>query len=287
VWQLLVMKENHLSGIHKPAVSGLFYPGNSSQLKIMMDDFLKPSLKNAENIAPLGIIVPHAGYIYSGQCAADAYSHLKGHEYDTAIILGPAHRVWYPGASVFNNGEFETPLGNLTVDEELAQSLISIEDGADFRPEVFKGEHSIEVHLPFLKYLFPEIKVVPVLLGDMPADSLENFSSRLSSVMAESDKKILLIASTDFSHFYPQNKAEEMDHAGKNYILENDPEGLLRASFQEETSLCGIYPVYVTLKTLTNFKVNFISYRHSGQVSGDNSSVVGYMSFVLYPHTGE
>lgn len=272
--------------IRYPNVAGQFYPANENSLSAQIDNFFN-NVKD-EIISPLkdkeiaAIISPHAGYQYSGQVAAHSFKAIKGRHYDTVIILAPSHFYPFKGVSVYNDGFFRTPLGDIEVDKELSQKLIDINEIAGFIPEAFQKEHSLEVELPFLQKALNNFKIVPIVLGQ--PDYTDCVALARAIIEVVKDKNVLVLASTDLSHYHPYVKAIEMDAKAITYIKNLDPLGLWQANLKEESELCGIIPVLVLLNYAKELglKAELLNYANSGDVTGDKSSVVGYSSAAFY-----
>jgi AmmeMemoRadiSam system protein B len=272
--------EVSVSTTKHPTVAGMFYPGNKGELQQMLQELL--STVSSADFEIDAVIAPHAGYVYSGQCAADVYGKLKGKHYDRVVVLALTHRSWFPGVSIWAEGKFVTPLGEVKVDESFCSQLLDTQNRFEFEINTWNGEHSLEVHLPFLQTtLEQDFEIVPALIGDCTREQLDSFADKLKSLISLDEKKTLVVASTDFSHFFPADVAKSLDFKGKEYILNHDASGLLNACKKEETALCGAYPVYVLMQVFSHKKIEFVSYTHSGEVSGDMDRVVGYMSFLV------
>ena len=207
--------------IKHPNVSGQFYPSNKNTLSSQIDDFFKsiednPALEDKDILA---IIAPHAGYIYSGPIAAYGYKAIQSKKYKTVVILAPSHFFGFNGISIWPEGSFVTPLGSIPVDDIFSQELIIKVDKIRVSPEVFSKEHSLEVQLPFLqKVLGNNFKIVPVIMGQISLDSCKQFAKALKEVMDKRDG-ILIVASTDLSHYHPYDEAVYID---KNTLYPGD-----------------------------------------------------------------
>jgi len=269
-----------------PAVAGQFYPKDKQKLEEMVQGFLD-NAKEAE--IPYGklqaIVVPHAGLIYSGQVAAYAYSLLRDKRIETVIMVGPSHYVRLPGASVFAKGEFETPLGNVPIDSELAQALMKQDrELFSFNPEDQAREHSLEVQLPFLQVVLPNTSIVPIMMGPQDSATVRRVADAITKVLQESDKRVLLLASTDWSHYHPRSEARRLDEEGINTVTMLNPAKLLYKLRYKKTEACGGGPVAAVLMTALKLGADWarvLRYGDSGDVSGDISAVVGYASIAI------
>jgi len=275
---------NLSQNIRLPAVAGLFYPGKKNDLDREIAIFLEnaPELNISGPIR--GLVVPHAGYMYSGGVAARAYRQLLDSDIEIAVVISPSHREYFTEVSVFNGSGYATPLGTIPVARELAQSL------ADTNPQIIiseKGhrfdEHALEVQLPFLQKVLDEFELLPIVMGEHSYDNIQTLAEGLSTVLR--DKKAIIIASSDLSHFYSASKAQLLDKVVADHIADFDQDALFHDLQSGQCEMCGGGPVVAVMKTsklvgAKNSKV--IMYRHSGDVTGDNSEVVGYLSALFY-----
>ena len=190
--------------IREAAVSGTFYPGNPDALRADIEGYLSkvPPARVAGEI--VGLVSPHAGYMYSGQTAAYGYKALAGSRYDTVIILAPSHRSFFLGAAVQPEGAYRTPLGIVPIDEGLARALMGDGDMVHGDSPMHQGEHAIEVQLPFLQSVLPPFKIVPLIMGNGqdPQSSLQ-LSALIHGAIREREGRYLIVGSTDLSHYYP------------------------------------------------------------------------------------
>ncbi len=259
----------------QPAVAGYFYPGRPEELREMIEGMLPASRESKKAVA---VISPHAGYIYSGKVAAAVYASVKIPE--TAVILGPSHRGIRPVFAVQANGVWQTPLGEVKVDSKLAQELLAacplVED--DARAHLL--EHSLEVQVPFLQYFQPEIAIVPVCVSaEADLASLEELGKALASVLSQAKREVLVVASTDMSHYVSQKEAEHKDFLAIKKIQALDFRGLYEVVLEKNISMCGFQPttaVLVASRELGATKAELVLYQTSGDVTGDRREVVGY-----------
>lgn len=269
---------------HKAYVAGAFYPADKTELNLMIDEFLKKTETPDKDYPDISaIIVPHAGYIYSAQTAAYAYRLLEGREYDTVVLLGPCHRSFFNGASVWNGGEWETPFGNIPVDMAMAEGIRSEDKSFQISKAAHLGEHSLEVQLPFLKKVMKDFKIVPILLDDT---RLENCRLLAGSIAKHSQgKKVLVVASTDMSHFYPDKVARQMDKNTLEVLKEKNTESMLRILESKKGEFCGGAAVLTALEAASLFgadELEVLKYTNSADITGDKSRVVGYSASVIY-----
>jgi hypothetical protein len=267
--------------IRKAIYSGSFYEDNPAKLKLHMDKWFRDIEAKVNSEAPIGLICPHAGYMYSGFCAATAYKTLENKDIKTSIIVHPSHRANHFGLSISPFTEYETPFGNLLLDGDIAQSLCN-ESTEVIDAEYHQSEHSMEVQLPFLYYLNPNIKVVPIMIG--------NQNKRISQVLSEmlikyTDKETVIIVSSDLSHYHTAEIATQMDRVLINNIIALDTDSFYKDTFSRETEACGFAGILTMMniaKLLDESKITELMYTHSGFTSGDFNQVVGYLSAILY-----
>lgn len=261
--------------VRKPAVAGYFYPRTASALKDLLVRMVDPRAKKEKARA---VVSPHAGFVYSGYVAGAVYSSVILP--DLFVILGPSHRGQRSVFGIMNEGSWETPLGEIPIDGALAEAivkgslLIKVEEGAH------EEEHSLEVQLPFLQYLRSGFSIVPLSVS--PAadfESLEELGYALAAAVRGVEKDILLVASTDMSHYVSQETAKQKDFLAIERIQALDPRGLYDVVNREAISMCGFQPTVAALlaaRELGASRADLISYMTSGEVSGDYGQVVGY-----------
>ncbi|MCD6453753.1 MAG: AmmeMemoRadiSam system protein B [Candidatus Aminicenantes bacterium] len=264
----------------KAAVAGLFYPGSRDSLLKWLEtamDITPQKLYDAK-----GVMVPHAGYIYSGHVAAVVYSSIYAPE--VAIIMGPNHTGLGTKASILTEGEWETPLGIVKIDEYLASSILK---GSSVLEEDYLAhlkEHSVEVQVPFLQYLNPSIKIVPIVLAPLGIDEITDISTAISQAVNSYPGKVLVVASSDMSHYVPSYVAKEKDMKALERIVALDWKGLLRTVFENDISMCGYIPTAIMIDASLKLgaeRAELLSYSNSGEVSGEEP-VVGYAGVVIY-----
>ncbi|MDP2981083.1 MAG: AmmeMemoRadiSam system protein B, partial [Candidatus Omnitrophota bacterium] len=274
--------------VRKPAVAGTFYPGDKAELETKVDDFLANAKKSDIKGRVLAIIAPHAGYEYSGQVAAHSFKQLEGTDFKKIIIISPSHYVSFDGMSVYNKGAFETPLGLVRIDEELANRVISKNKRFIFYPEAHLKEHAIEAELPFLQRVYKDkdFRIVPIVMGNPASEDIKILSDMLYDV---ADKDTLLIISVDLSHYYPYDKAVELDTNSTGAIEKLDAQKMLEDINNHDTEIDAPIAVLgmITFANRFNAKAILLKYANSGDVTGDKSRVVGYSSILIYAPEGE
>jgi AmmeMemoRadiSam system protein B len=267
--------------LRKSVIAGSWYPGNPSVLRKDIENFLKlvPDTEIAGEV--VAIIVPHAGYIYSGQVAAYAYKRICGNNYDAVIVVGPSHRAAFSGVSIFSSGGYETPLGIVPVDEELAKQIKKNSKLVSDIPAAHLQEHSLEIQLPFLQYVLGNFSFVPLVMGDQGADTCQELARAIyASVQG---RKILIVGSSDLSHFHSYNEASGLDSVALGHLKDSDAAGLLHSLGNGTTEACGGGPMAVAMFVASMMgatKARVLKYANSGDVTGDKSSVVGYAAAI-------
>jgi AmmeMemoRadiSam system protein B/AmmeMemoRadiSam system protein A len=270
--------------IRRPAVAGQFYPGDPDDLRSMVDGFLAQAARSGPE--PAALVSPHAGYVFSGHVAAHAFKQAEGVDYDAIVVLGTDHRPITRGNSIWPEGAYSTPLGDVPIDSELARALMDAEGSIQFRREAHQPEHSIEVQLPFLQRVQPGKKFVPILVSDVSLQNCEALASALAATLK--DRKALVVASSDLSHYPDYDDAVRVDRATLAAVVSLDPLAL-QASTEDSmeegipdlhTCMCGTGPVMTTMlyaRAIGAEQVDILKYANSGDVAyGDRRGVVGY-----------
>jgi AmmeMemoRadiSam system protein B len=271
-----------MNNIRSAHVAGYFYPDDPKQLRSEINVFMEDSkpVNDIKNI--FGIVSPHAGYVYSGKTAAFVYNLIKGKNYNRVVIISPSHGEYFPGISVFEGDAYETPLGVLEIDKEFSERLVG---DSKF---IFKGieghqkEHALEVQLPFLQSVLDNFKIVPVVMGDQGKMFVDKLAARLAEIV---DDETLIVASSDMSHFHSKSEADKLDSIVEKRINNFDYENLQNDLDTHKTEACGGGPIVAMMKAaaLKDKKHSRVVHRSdSGDVSGNNNEVVGYLSAVVY-----
>jgi AmmeMemoRadiSam system protein B/AmmeMemoRadiSam system protein A len=267
-----------------PVVAGSFYPAGKNDLKGMVEEYINSAEVEEINGRILGIISPHAGYIYSGKVAGYGFKLLLKVKPSRVVILAPSHRYPTTRASVINADYYKTPLGDVPIDVEAVKKLLNYKDVFIDDPRVYSMEHSLEVQLPFLQVVLKNFKIVPIVLGQLSSSTIKNAGSYLFKEFGE-DPKTVFVISSDMSHYFPYDEAVEMDKRALDLLSKLDPFLLLDEDRKERIQFCGIYPIAVFLEYLSNFKnpqMKVLKYLNSGDTAGDKSHVVGYSAVAFY-----
>ncbi|MFC1872879.1 AmmeMemoRadiSam system protein B [Chloroflexota bacterium] len=265
--------------IRRSAVAGQFYPGTYKQLKDMVASLVPEGLAKAD---VLGCVVPHAGFVYSGEVAGVVYSRIELPE--TAVIIGPNHTGKGKPFAMIAQGGWETPLGAVGIDSPFAERLLTISHYLKEDPEAHRLEHSVEVQLPFLQYLKPDIKVVPVVLGYGTGDIYCEIGREIGRVARELGTSVLVIASSDMTHYEPHSQAKGKDEKAIEAILALDEEALLERVDRLGITMCGYAPAVCMIsaaRVLGAGTGELVGYKTSGDTTGDFESVVGYAGIIL------
>lgn len=273
-----------MTSVRPSAVAGLFYPDAPAELRHTVDALLaaaesRRAASSASSARPKALIVPHAGYVYSGPVAATAYEHLRatlddGPPITRVVLLGPAHRVWCSGLADAEVDFFDTPLGSVPVDREALEAL----PGRTAGRRAHAPEHSLEVQLPFLQRVLPEAKIVPLLLGDSPPHVVARGLQHLWG-----GPETLVLVSSDLSHYLPSHTAREVDRATASHIVAHGGPGL---SGDQACGCAGINGL-LAFGEGRGWRIECLDLRNSGDTSGRSSDgVVGYGAFAVYPPPG-
>jgi AmmeMemoRadiSam system protein B len=264
--------EANMNTVRQAAVAGTFYPADPLSLSAEIDAMLEAARPEVGEV-PKALIVPHAGYMYSGPIAASAYARLKvtANRISRVVLLGPSHRVALQGLALPGASAFATPLGTIALDMDAARTLLRLSQVQEL-PAAHRWEHSLEVQLPFLQTLFGDFKLVPLVVGDATAEQV----AEALEVVWGGDETLIVISS-DLSHYLPYETARRTDHATAEAIVK------LRGPLSSDEA-CGGIPVNGLLKAAKHHDLQprLLDLRNSGDTAGDKSRVVGYGAFGFY-----
>jgi len=272
-----------MDAVRKSVIAGSWYPGNPSALRGDIEGFFNSVPDTELEGEVVAIIAPHAGYVYSGQVAAYAYKRVCGNNYDAVIVVGPSHRAAFHGVSIFSNGGYETPLGIVPVAEELAKQIKRNSKLVSDIPAAHLQEHSIEIQLPFLQYALGNFSFVPLVMGDQDESTCQDLAQAICDSIQ--GMKVLIVASSDLSHFHGYNEATKLDGVVLRYLRDSDAPGLLDSLGSGTAEACGGGPMAVAMLVACKIGANsarVLKYANSGDVTGDKSSVVGYAAAIYY-----
>jgi MEMO1 family protein len=272
------MEENR---IRMPAVAGQFYPSHPAELKQLIKEFIPKKIDKADAIA---CILPHAGYVYSGRVAVETVAGINIK--NKIILLGPNHTGYGAKFSITASGEWLTPLGRVKIDRGLAQAIIKRCGFLTEESLAHQYEHSLEVELPILQYFKNSFEIVPIAILSSDLGMLKKLGAGIAQAVKESkeEKSVMLVASSDMTHYEPQNIAEKKDRAAIEAITELDEDKLARKIKELNITMCGYAPAAVLItaaKLLGAKSAKLIKYQTSGDTTGDKSSVVGYAGIVI------
>ena len=267
-------------GLRKSLLEGSWYPKNPEALAQLIDHFLShvpaSSLPSGEIKA---IIAPHASYVFSGQVAAYAYKAIREKTYPSVVILAPSHQWGFEGCSIYPEGGYETPLGTVQVDTTLAADIAAA-TGFGFIAQAHRSEHAVEIQLPFVQRVLPQAKIVPIVMGIPTRATIIRLAEGLRKATA--GRKVLIIASTDLSHFLTKEQANKKDNDTISLIREFKTDELIKKCEKRENIMCGGGPVVTTLLLAKDkARVRILQYSDSSAASQDESRVVGYLAAAL------
>lgn len=267
--------------LRHPAVAGRFYPGNSDDLRAEAQSYLSESKDTP--IRAIGCIAPHAGYVYSGHVAGAVFAHVEIPE--RCIVLCPNHTGMGVPLAILTEGAWETPLGDVPIDSDLAHSLKSEFPSFEEDLAAHRAEHAAEVELPFLQLRQPHLRFVPIAVGTGRFEILEKMGEAMAAVIAGQKSPVLIVASSDMNHYESDAVTRAKDHRAIERILSLDPKGLHDVVTQQNVTMCGFGPAVAMLtaaRTLGAKSAQLVKYATSGDVSGDREMVVGYAGIVVH-----
>ena len=285
--------------LRHPVVSGLFYPDDGEELKKEITIYLdkvdreklaksireQTGIDDVTSVQPLALIAPHAGYIFSAPVQAHSYALLSMSHIETVVVIGPAHQTSFEGMSVSRDDAYQSPLGDIEVDQDFAKKLLSQAHIFKHHEDADLGEHAIEVQVPFIQVLLPEAKIVPILIGEQNKQNALLLKDALLSVIEKTGRKTVVVASTDLSHYHSHVDAEALDNVLIEHVRSMDPDGLYVEIQDGRTEACGFGGILTCMYMAQEQglgKSAVLAYTDSGEVSGDRRKVVGYLAAALY-----
>ena len=274
-----------ISEIRPSILAGTWYPADKNELLEMINKFLASAHIPVIKGKIKAIIVPHAGYVYSGSVAAYAFKAIKGKMYKRVVMIGPCHRSFFYGVSVNLQKGYKTPLGIVPVDIEFAKKLIQESDQIRYVPMAHAFEHCLEIELPFLQVVLKKgFKIVPILMGEQDIYTCKKLADAILRLLKNDKEPTLILASSDLSHYHSYKEAVHMDRILIQHVKQIDPDGLNTDTINGICEACGKGAIMTALfiaQRLGVKKALLLKYANSGDVTGDHSRVVGYMSAVL------
>ena len=268
-----------MARVRLPAVAGSFYEGDRALLRQHVDLLLREAPEATPTGSVVGLVCPHAGYLYSGSTAAAGYNALKGSSFDAVLMVGPSHRDFFTGVSIYPGDAYRTPLGDVPVQKDFRTALAEASPVIKVDDAGHREEHCLEVQLPFLQRVLEGFSFVPMIIGDQTRDVCLALGRAIASVAR--DRKVLLIASSDLSHFHPYDVAVGLDRRVIDYVEKFDAEALMSQLDGERVEACGGGPVVAVMlaaKLLGADRSQVLFYCNSGDITGDRGAVVGYLS---------
>ncbi len=265
--------------IRNPAVSGQFYPGGAKELRAMIHKMVDEKSPKEDVI---GLVLPHAGYIYSGPVVGAALSRINFK--DTFIIMGPNHTGMGKPMSIMTEGTWKTPFGDVEVDSVLAKAIKSRSAHLQEDTEAHAFEHSIEVQLPFLLYFKKDVKIVPIMMSYGKPEVYKDIGRAIARTLLDSDKEAVIIASSDMTHYESQESAKKKDAQAIEAVLELNADKLLKRVAEQNITMCGFAPAVALItaaKELGAKSAELVRYQTSGDVLKDYTSVVGYAGIII------
>lgn len=269
--------------IRKSVIAGTWYPGDPETLRGEIRRYLDTVPVTPLGGPVVGLVSPHAGYLYSGRIAAHGYRLVEGERYDAVVVIGPSHRVLFRGASLWLSGGYETPLGVVPVDSGLAGAILGGDPvmNADRRPHA--SEHSVEIQLPFLQVALGAFSFVPIVMGTQDLRTCEAVADTVWR--AARGRNVLVVGSSDLSHFHSYEKAKRLDGVVVDRVRKRDYRGLARELEGGSCEACGGGPVVTAMifaEKAGARGVQVLHYANSGDVTGERRQVVGYLSAAFY-----
>jgi len=265
--------------VRKAVVAGSFYDSDPENLRREIDSLLNeekaPKLKGLIR----GLVSPHAGYMYSGSVAAAAYRILEGSTYEAVLLVGPSHREYFNGVTIYPGDAYQTPLGQIPINNEFRAALSSQSPIIQLSEAGHRAEHCLEVQLPFLQRVLGEFSIVPMIIGNQTKECCLNLGNAIAVVARK--RNVLLVASSDLSHYHPYDDAVSLDRQVIHHVEAFDEHELMDRIDDEQVEACGGGPIVAVMrasKLLGANRSHILVYCNSGDVTGDKTAVVGYCS---------
>lgn len=274
----------HEDIVRIPAVAGAFYPSDPKVLRHDIAGYLD-SAAGIDKVPGevIGLISPHAGYMYSGRVAAAAYSQLSGAGYDYVLVISPSHHIYFQGASLYPAGGYQTPLGIIPLARNLVQELLREYSVFHYVPQAHRQEHALEVQLPFLQVVLPEFSLIPVVMGSQDWETASMMVEALGTLLL--GERVLLVASSDLSHYHSYDEAVSLDSNILEAVNNNDARALWNIVAGGQAEACGAGPMMAVMMLAAKLGATgarVVAYQNSGDVTGDRGQVVGYMAAAIY-----
>lgn len=268
-----------MAKVREARFAGSWYPGTKQELTKMLEQFMG---EPQDRQAAFGIVSPHAGYMFSGAVAGAVYARVE--VTDTVVVLAPNHTGSGAPMALWDSGSWRTPLGEVPIDEDFAAKLLAASEHVQADTNAHANEHSGELQLPFLQLVNPGVKIVPLVLHASHFEPLEELGKNLAELIKAQGKPVLVVASSDMTHYESDVSARQKDNLAIGQMLELDPKGLWQVVRENNISMCGYAPVttmLVSAKQLGASGGELVKYQTSGDVTGDRSAVVGYAGIMV------
>ncbi|MBU1452552.1 MAG: AmmeMemoRadiSam system protein B [Proteobacteria bacterium] len=262
-----------------PAVAGRFYPGRPEELKVMIQQYLDPG---AQPEPALAVVCPHAGYVFSGSVAGKVFSRVAIPR--RVVVLGPNHQGLGERAAVMTRGSWRTPLGDVPLDSLLGAELLARSGLVREDDLAHQYEHSLEVQVPFLQVLRPDVLLTPLCLSMLTDEQCAQLGRDLAGAIQSLGEAVLMVASTDMTHYESAQSAQAKDQLALEKVLALDPQGLYNTVASRRISMCGFLPTTVALTAALELgatSAELVAYTHSGMVTGDDDQVVAYAGLII------
>jgi len=269
--------------IREPVFAGSWYPESPSELRRLVESYLEKAPGGDPSGKLLGLISPHAGYLFSGGVAAYSYRLLRAEKPSTVILIAPSHHMRFSGVAAYPGSGFRTPLGILSVDRAMTDCLGKEAPKIQLRADAFEKEHSVEVQLPFIQVAAPDCRIVALVMGEQDLDTCRWLADAL--VRCIEKRPAVLVASSDLSHFHPYDQARSLDKVVQERVAALDPEGLSRSLSRNLCEACGGGPMVTAMiaaRAMGGNRAQVLHYANSGDVAGDLNRVVGYMAAAIW-----
>ncbi|OGR01393.1 MAG: AmmeMemoRadiSam system protein B [Deltaproteobacteria bacterium RIFOXYD12_FULL_55_16] len=263
----------------EPAVAHQFYPGDPATLKRTLASLIPAAAIKQKALA---VVSPHAGYIYSGSVAGETFAAVEIPQ--DIVVLGPNHQGYGAAVALMDSGAWRMPLGEVPINTVLAKYLLAQTDLITADTLAHKFEHSLEVQVPFLQYFRPDLTLTPLVISHLSFETCEKIGEALAAAIKQYGKPVLIVASSDMTHYESRESATEKDSLAMQHIEDLDPEGLYNTVLGKKITMCGIMPTTIALVAALRLgatKAQLIRYTDSGEASGDINQVVGYVGFVI------
>jgi len=261
-----------------PAVADRFYPGDAAALRRMIAEFTPDRPKKKA----LAVMAPHAGYIYSGGVAGETFAAVSIPE--DIILMGPNHHGYGATVALMTEGSWEMPMGEVPINPVLAEILLHSSSHIEADDLAHRFEHSLEVEIPFLQYLQPNLSLTPLVISHLSLETCQAVGKAIASAVREYSRPVLIVASSDMSHYLPRAEASRNDHLALKQLELLAPQGLYDTVLNKRISMCGVMPTTIALIAALELgarQAELVRYTDSGEVSGDTDQVVGYAGVII------